>query len=1323
MVELAAEMSRTSSSCWMSRACCSGKCILPSAHGDSCCERDHRYLDFSWRRAECLHLQRCPTTVALCWWVWWDENLWTRKSPDPCFDQAAISCRTADWQKVGTGETNYVADSQSFRTFFYVKLAATSTASESSPWAIALAGELRCPDCIEAKKPRPPPPASTGEMPGLFEQVGTDVFEVEFEDDDGNGCKAKFILWRDRASGLAQADLLQIYGGPQMEKNWEPKTADVIRSFGRWLLNNPAPRWVITDSATYYTSAELLDYMSRSGVGVLTAPAEAHWVLGAEEGCVGVLKATILRIKKETPQLGIGDLMNLAVHGHNQTIGPTGFSPFQWTRGADAPEPSLPVGIDVRKAFGGMLKLKARAKIAYEMESAKSRMSKLSNATGRPSNQYKTGALVMVWRQRMRPGKVSGHWAGPLRVLLQEGNTLWLATGANLVKAKLNQVRHVTKREEQQASLEGTAILRMPVTVESLLRDFTGKHFTNICGEVPSELQRHMDVAGTTVSVEPASRVQPDTWRLMNGKWLIRVHNAPRLALFSPARSSQLPVEEERLTGLRRSYIKPSLPGAEEILIEDNYREVDDPHRLLQERWIGETWFEIMAPEVDPQPPAKRQKSKKNLEETTATTPKESVAPEEHQVPGDVLPRIQDDAIVPATPRSSGGQAVTGNACAVADCTLPGGHDGPHVDNRNRRFIWNPHNGKMFDDEDSSSSSSSSSSTSSSSDEELVPDDEISKKKRKKKHETHLISYLKHDDDPVFCLEIEIKAKDVQWLANHPNRATAWMSRKIMEKGKEKHWNRLTLEEKQGFDQAQAKELAQVLQSKALRSLTEQEAANLDFSKVMGMRWVLTTKADGTPKARLVVLGYQAHNLTTVETSSPTMSRLSRNMILVMCANLGLRIRAGDATSAFLQADQDMEDQDLAVWAPAELAVLFGADPERPILPLKIRWAFYGLVNAPRAWYEHLVQTLLRIGWRQMQSDKCVFVLYDMEQADHPVVSVIGMHVDDLLVGGLESSPLFQRCFKELVDAYRWGKWEQDEIKFTGCRIRQSSNGQIKIDQEEYTTKWIEESPIRPERARQGKSAATPSEISSLRGAIGTIAWRASQTSPQFLADAGLLLSEIPFATVDTLVKTNKLVREMKHEASQVLIFHPWQVPWQQVAVVAWADASQKNRPDSTMGIITGLAPVGILSGEEHGVSIVHWRSSKTPRQVLGSNGAEVQAVTEAEDGVFHIRALWCELHAKTFGRHDLYQMVKENSSGAVVMDTRGIFDAATRNASSLHGLRSSRAGYELTISVAQAKSIGTAFRWVHGGAQLGDGLTKWGARKILLQFFANGQR
>ena len=79
-------------------------------------------------------------------------------------------------------------------------------ASTSPAWAIALAGTLECPECREASKPRPAPPASMGQEPALFEVLGTDVFEIE---DEASKMKYKVQIWRDRASGLTMLDILQ----------------------------------------------------------------------------------------------------------------------------------------------------------------------------------------------------------------------------------------------------------------------------------------------------------------------------------------------------------------------------------------------------------------------------------------------------------------------------------------------------------------------------------------------------------------------------------------------------------------------------------------------------------------------------------------------------------------------------------------------------------------------------------------------------------------------------------------------------------------------------------------------------------------------------------------------------------------------------------------------------------------------------------------------------------------------------------------------------------------------------------------------------------
>ena len=1164
-------------------------------------------------------------------------------------------------------------------------------ARRAPEWAVALAGGLQCPECIESRRPQLHPPASLNVATELYEVIGVDVFEYEREEDVSREAKEKhkLLLWRDRASGYVYVEHLQTYTSA-----WEPRTSDILRSLSRWLMLHPSPKWILTDAGTVFTSEEFLEFAGRSGIGVMTAPAEAHWILGAEEGCINVLKNAVKRILKEEPLLPVPEAFAFAAHGHNHTIGHNGFSPFQWVRGGACPQEDVVAGIDPKKAFAGQLKMKEKARIAYEQENAKYKLSKLNNAVGRRPMSYKPGSLVMVWRQKMKPGKVQGHWNGPVRVLLQEGSTLWLASGAALIKAKTNQVRECSKREDLQATLNGVTIYKHPTTVENLLRNFTGKHYQNITGENPSKRQMESDMTGAEVLRESRQKRRIELPRGSKRK--------------EPPAADDGDVEDnaESLPGVHqeRPQVPPGDPPdnfqgeptggkAEELSGDplDNFRgeprgdgkETKEPSGDPLDSFRGEPRGDGNDPE------ARHHSAENNLDQALKTKGPNAV---------DGLPDLDDPG-------------PTGNQCYVPGCALPGGHAGPHKDEENKTFQWTPYSGRIpleenSDDDDSVSSTSS---------EELVP--ELQADPSGPRIDAHHVD----EQECLYALEIEIEQCDIDYLMKHPHKSTIWMSKRMMEKSKEESWAKLPLSKKHEFDLAQAKELANVLQSKALRSLTAQEWKTLPQKRPMQMRWVLTTKSDSSAKARLVVLGYQAHNLCEVQASAPTLGRSSKMMLLALCANFGLKVRAGDVTSAFLQASQSLEDEDLLVWAPAELAVLYGASPKRPVMPLKVCRAFYGLVHSPRKWYEHMSGTLKRIGWRALLSDPCVFVL---EDPTGKVVGLSGLHVDDILIGGDEDSEVFQTAQRQLEESYRWGKWDQGSFTFAGTRISQEENGTIKMDQREYSEKWLSEVKLENGRDQYPKLKATPEEISQLRGAIGSIAWRSSQTSPQFQADANLLLSEVPFATVETLLKANKLVREVKRTSEQCLLFPCWKVPWDQLVISVWADASNGNRPDrsSTMGVIAGMCTKKLLEHQECQIAVIYWKSSKCPRQVLGSNGAEVQAITDGEDVCFRLRALLAEFQGISLDRSNIHNMVRDHTTGILIMDSRGIYDAMSRNISSLHGLRSGRSGYELAISVRQAKSIGTIFRWVNGDAQLGDVLTKWNSRKVFLQFLAANQ-
>ena len=1202
-------------------------------------------------------------------------------------------------------------------------------------WAVEFAKSVECPACIESRRPLPNPPSSTESPPSLYEVVGTDVFEYSFKNEEGKIRKLKACIWVDRASRFCMVSGLKIY-----DEAWEPTTSEIIRVFLRdWMMTCPAPRWLLADSALYYTSEELREFCGKSGIGLMIAPPEAHWVMSHEEQLIGRLKATVDRMIKEDPDLSVISMFHYACHAHNSTIQhQSGYAPFQWVRGA-IPADMVPEGANPKKAFDEVLKFREQAAVAYRRSQAADQMSKLNNASSRPVQIFEPGTLVMVWRARRSGGK--GGWQGPVRVLLREGATYWLASGAALLRAKANQLRKCSRFEETTAIASGAAVYRMPVTLETLMRGFRGKQYEDVTGQTPPRAAVE-DTAQGNVAIPPRARRDDDYWEV-RGEWLVRFHVKPRLAMLVPSKMKNIPIAEEDLSGERVTVVQS---GGNVQELKDNFRTHENPARCLLDRWTGETRYRIKpehpavqgartpgqeaSAELRDQPESstlkrrsQRQPQREPLPKTSKTTTSEAdrtagqeASAERRDQPESSRGPLEDDVLVPGrlvpgtptpgtpvpgTPRgpqeASGSQQ--GPQCAVPGCSLPGGHRLPHVDAGGNKFMYDKRTEAVIPVEASDAETSV---VGDSSEEEMIPDQDVIPnegrdprlldRKRKTPPEA--------EDHMGYVFELDVTSHDVVTLANRPRHSSIWLSKKLQEKGKEVNWRSLSDFEKKAFDEAQSKEIANVIKNAAVRSLIASEKESLDWRRVMKMRWVLTYKSDGRAKARLVVLGFQAPNLVETQASSPTLSKLGKLLLLTVVANNRWMLESADVASAFLQAIQDLEQEELFVQAPVELGAAFGGSGADDMTVLKLRRAFYGLCHAPRRWFETVSETLIKAGWRQLQYDKCLFVLLD---ASGHLVGIAGCHVDDFILGGDDKSQVFLKAKDSLKRAFEWGKWDVSSFEFAGCNIQQKPDGTIFMDQKVYSEKWMEEIPLSSTRAAQPRAKATAQEISAIRGALGTLAWRANQVSPQFLADVGLMLSEVPVATVDLMLRLNKIIREAKRTADQVLIFHPFAVSWKDLAVITWADAAQNNRVNkgSTIGMLTCMAPRQILDGDRVPMNLVAWRSQKAPREVLGPNGSEVQAITIGEDLTFLVRSVWAEIHgiSPIRGRQD--ELIRDRTVGALVMDSRGIYDAMTRNTSALHGLRSSRAGYELTIAVKQAIAAGTCLRWVAGQSSL----------------------
>ena len=116
----------------------------------------------------------------------------------------------------------------------------------------------------------------------------------------------------------------------------------------------------------------------------------------------------------------------------------------------------------------------------------------------------------------------------------------------------------------------------------------------------------------------------------------------------------------------------------------------------------------------------------------------------------------------------------------------------------------------------------------------------------------------------------------------------------------------------------------------------------------VGVCWVITKKAEGTVKARLVALGYQ-ENSSNIQKDSPTCNRDSIRLLLTIVATESWKLQHIDVQAAFLQGKKISRDVFIIPLKEAETRKIW-----------ELNKCIYGLVDGPRMWYVELRDTLVK---------------------------------------------------------------------------------------------------------------------------------------------------------------------------------------------------------------------------------------------------------------------------------------------------------------------------------------------------------------------------
>ncbi|CAE7725645.1 RE2 [Symbiodinium sp. CCMP2592] len=585
-----------------------------------------------------------------------------------------------------------------------------------------------------------------------------------------------------------------------------------------------------------------------------------------------------------------------------------------------------------------------------------------------------------------------------------------------------------------------------------------------------------------------------------------------------------------------------------------------------------------------------------------------------------------------------------------------------------------------------------------------------------RRNEGESLYHETEEADKVFAVTIDAPANAQAWkkMVKHPEK---FMS-KAVSKGVEVSWQRLSAEQRSAMAEAKSLEVAQWVQLKVCKRVAE----HVPESQLLRMRWVLTFKeADpteaGTPqvkaKARIVILGYSDPGLLEDTTASPTMSKLTRQLMLNLACIRRWAIYSADVRTAFLQARPTDRGRRLLAKPLPELAEKLGLTPQECV---ELTGSAYGLATAPKEWFADVSSTLKKLGALQCRTDPCAWIVLGV---DGEVAGALASHVDDFLIMGSATDANWLRFIAAFKAAYTWAPWQQGDFVHCGIRILQHEDGSMTLDHSGFCADLVQMDPAGP------GETMTENQVRQAKAILGSAQWRVTQSAPHHAAKLSYLQTLLSSRSSSCVDQINKLVREI-HNAKHISIsvqnlgdFDP-----KTATFVAWSDASLANRPDgtSTGGLLVGMMSPKSMELGQGKINVISWRSYKLPRVARSSLSAEAQALSNCEQELMYARLAWFELNG---GKVDVNNPAAGTSQvpGHLIIDARGVYDTLMKADPGMasFNVKDKYTSLELMGISENLQSQGTILNWCDSDHQLADGLTKSAKQDVLQKFLLQG--
>lgn len=424
---------------------------------------------------------------------------------------------------------------------------------------------------------------------------------------------------------------------------------------------------------------------------------------------------------------------------------------------------------------------------------------------------------------------------------------------------------------------------------------------------------------------------------------------------------------------------------------------------------------------------------------------------------------------------------------------------------------------------------------------------------------------------------------------------------------------------------------------------------------VVGSKWVFKVKRDENGcvqryKARLVAQGYtQAEGIDYSEVFSPVVRSTTIRSLLALSSAKNWEVHQMDVKSAFLQGNLEEE---VYMRQPDGYV-----SKECPNHVCKLKKSIYGLKQSARCWNNAIDTFLKSSGYKQMNSDPCLYMKSIKDQNGIIKFVILSIHVDDILLFSNDLSMLNEE--KKLIGS-KFKIEDMGEVKhILGMLIkRDRERGQMTISQTKYLEGILKRfgmeqckpvsTPLEPGKHFQElPEDENPTNTNEYQKLIGCLTYVTTATRPDLASAVGILSKFMAKPSKEHWVGAKRVLRYIKGTMNYGLVFDGRSAT---CSIVGYSDADWANDLD-TRRSTSGYAFQ--ING-----STISWCSKRQPCVTRSTTEAEYVALSHATQELVWLRRLLNDIGEK----QDQPSVMNEDNQGAIELSKNPRFHNRTKH-------------------------------------------------------------